>query len=217
MGTFLGKIQHCWKLVLSPLQMGQNYYLARSTGHKCWIWKINENAWCILKIRAFFPKVHWWISEDSGRFLARIPKRGLGLDLFQMQNNLFYKLSPLKHNCKVYQTMYRNSCTEIGSNLELIDFGYRTCWWGLWPWSDLPTKNLLTFDITPQPRTELLSPMSSFTTPAEKVAKTWTGKLANYNSLTSLSVRNQELHYFHNGHFHAMFIILPENCIWDKH
>ena len=29
------KNQHYWKLVLSPLQMGQNYYLARSTGHKC--------------------------------------------------------------------------------------------------------------------------------------------------------------------------------------
>ena len=34
-GALFWKIQHCWKLVLSPLQMGQNYYLARSTGHKC--------------------------------------------------------------------------------------------------------------------------------------------------------------------------------------
>ena len=74
---FFGNIQHRWKLVLSPLQMGQNYYLARSSGHKCWIWKINKNAWCILK--DMFPKVHWWILEDSwGRFLARI-SRGLGL------------------------------------------------------------------------------------------------------------------------------------------
>ena len=47
---FFRKNQHYWKLVLSPLQMGQNYYLARSTGHKCLIWKINENAWYILKI-----------------------------------------------------------------------------------------------------------------------------------------------------------------------
>ena len=29
-GHFCGIIQHCWKLVLSPLQMGQNYYLTRS-------------------------------------------------------------------------------------------------------------------------------------------------------------------------------------------
>ena len=55
-GHFLGKIQHCWKLVLSPLQMEQNYYPARSTGRKCWIWKINGNAWCILKIRSCFQK-----------------------------------------------------------------------------------------------------------------------------------------------------------------
>ena len=34
-GHFLGKIQCCWKLVLPPLEMGQNYYLARSTGRKC--------------------------------------------------------------------------------------------------------------------------------------------------------------------------------------
>ena len=33
-GHFLGKIQHCWKLVLSPLQMGQNYYLERSECEK---------------------------------------------------------------------------------------------------------------------------------------------------------------------------------------
>ena len=72
-GTFFGNIQHCWKLVLSPLQMGQNYYLARSTGHKCWIWKINGNAWYISEIRACFQNVHWRILEDSGRFLARIP------------------------------------------------------------------------------------------------------------------------------------------------
>ena len=32
---FWKKKQHCWKLVLSPLQMGQNYYLARSKGQKC--------------------------------------------------------------------------------------------------------------------------------------------------------------------------------------
>ena len=78
-GHFFGKIQHCWKLVLSPLQMGQNYYLARSTGHKCWIWKINENAWCIFEDKGMFPKVHWRILEDSGSFLARIP-RGLWLN-----------------------------------------------------------------------------------------------------------------------------------------
>ena len=37
-GALFGKKnQHCWKLVhvISPVQMGQNYYLARSTGHKC--------------------------------------------------------------------------------------------------------------------------------------------------------------------------------------
>ena len=67
-GHFFGKIQHCWKLVLSPLQMGQNYYLARSTGLKCWIWKINENAWCILKIRTWFQTCtggFWRIQEGS--------------------------------------------------------------------------------------------------------------------------------------------------------
>ena len=41
-GHFFEKNQHCWKLVLSLLQMEQNYYLARSTGQKCW--KINKNA-----------------------------------------------------------------------------------------------------------------------------------------------------------------------------
>ena len=49
-------------------------------GKKCWIWKINENAWCILKIRVCYQKCTGWILEDSGRFLARIPQ-GLGLRL----------------------------------------------------------------------------------------------------------------------------------------
>ena len=44
--------------VLSPLQPGQNYYLARSTGHMCWRWK--------------FPKVHWMILEHSGRYLRGV-------------------------------------------------------------------------------------------------------------------------------------------------
>ena len=64
-----------WKIL--PLQMGQHYYLVRRTG-KCWIWKINENAQCGFEDEGMFPKVHRRILEDSGRFLARIP-RGLGL------------------------------------------------------------------------------------------------------------------------------------------
>ena len=28
--------------------------------------------------KGMFPKVHWRILEDSGRFLARIPRRGEG-------------------------------------------------------------------------------------------------------------------------------------------
>ena len=37
-------------------------------GHKCWIWKINKNAWCILKIRACFQNCtggFWRIQEGS--------------------------------------------------------------------------------------------------------------------------------------------------------
>ena len=78
---FWKKISTVGNWYFDLFKWGQNYYLARSTGQKCWIWKINENAWCILKIRACFQKCtggFWRILEDSGRFLARIPW-GLGL------------------------------------------------------------------------------------------------------------------------------------------
>ena len=45
-------------------------YLARSTGLKCWIWKINENAWCIFQKCAG----GFWRRKVP----SRIP-RGLGL------------------------------------------------------------------------------------------------------------------------------------------
>ena len=67
-GTFWGKISTVGNWYFQPLQMGQNYYLARSTGRKCWIWKVNGNAWCILKIRACFQKCtggFWRIHEGS--------------------------------------------------------------------------------------------------------------------------------------------------------
>ena len=73
-GIFLGENQHWWKLVLLPLQMGQNYYLARSTGRMKDQWKCMVH----FKDKGMFPKVHWRILEDSGRFLARILGR-LGL------------------------------------------------------------------------------------------------------------------------------------------
>ena len=62
-GHFFGKIQRCWKLVLSPRQMGQNYYLARSTGHKCWIWKDQQKCMVHFEDKGMFPKVHWRILE----------------------------------------------------------------------------------------------------------------------------------------------------------
>ena len=78
-GHFWGKFQHCWKLVLSPLQMGQNYYLARIKVHAISD-EYEDRRKCMVHFedKGTFPKVHWWILEDSGMSLARIP-RGLGL------------------------------------------------------------------------------------------------------------------------------------------
>ena len=86
-GHFFGKIQHCWKLVDSPPQMGQNYYLARSTGHKVLNTKDQRKCMVHFEDKGMFPKVHWRILEDSGRFLARIPS-GLGLNNLYIHVNM---------------------------------------------------------------------------------------------------------------------------------
>ena len=62
-----------WEVVLSSVQMRQNYYLARSTGHM-WIMKDQLKCMVHFEDKGMFPKVHWWIQEDSGI------SRGLGLN-----------------------------------------------------------------------------------------------------------------------------------------
>ena len=66
--TFGNKIQNCWKLVFSPLQMRQNYYLGRSTGHNVLNMKDQQKCKVHFEDKGMFPKVHlggFWIQEGS--------------------------------------------------------------------------------------------------------------------------------------------------------
>ena len=67
-GTLLEKFSTVGNWYFHLFKWGKITNPARSTGRKCWIWKINEN----FEDKGMFPKVHWRILEDSGRFLARI-------------------------------------------------------------------------------------------------------------------------------------------------
>ena len=60
MEHFLEKNQHCWKLVLSPLQIGQNYDLAKKYSAK-----YQPKCMVHFEDKGIFPKVHWRILEGS--------------------------------------------------------------------------------------------------------------------------------------------------------
>ena len=73
--------------------MGQDYYLARSTGAL----NVKDQRKCTVRFEdeGVFPKVHWRIFEDSGRYLTRIPRR-LGL------KKTFFKLFLLEFICMTF-------------------------------------------------------------------------------------------------------------------
>ena len=120
-GTLLEKISTVGNWYFHLFKWVENYYLARSTGHKCWIRKMNENARCILKIKGMFANVHWRILEDSGRFLARIPRwvrvNEGKVQHWSLPDILINKLSPyLVWSCFTYQSSWEIILSEVLSS-----------------------------------------------------------------------------------------------------
>ena len=76
-------------------------------GCKCWIWKINEKAWCILKIRACIQTCTGGFLEDSGSFLARIPQ---GVRVLILIHVLWKKIYMNLHVLAVKSIMVSDIC-----------------------------------------------------------------------------------------------------------